>query len=219
MKRTICFIGCLILVFAWPTILMADVIDFEGFADQAAVTNVITATNVVTFTVGSSHTSGLQAYAAKVGSPETAFVPNDTPNPTTNAGETFLTDEINGPSAYRNYYMVFSAPVNYISLDLYDYCEAVNATATLTGYTDEFGTPSNYVTFTQPSGLPDGHVQFMGITTALQPYKSASLVFSAHDTGTGIDNIEFTTVPVPPSAILLSSGLLSLVGLRRFRRG
>ena len=36
--------------------------------------------------------------------------------------------------------------------------------------------------------------------------------------GALLDNVSVSSVPVPPSAILLGSGLLGLVGLRRFRK-
>jgi len=55
----------------------ADVIDFEsGFADLDPVTDVITATNTVTFGVGSCDDQGT-AFIAETGDPRTAYTPSD----------------------------------------------------------------------------------------------------------------------------------------------
>ena len=61
----------------------------------------------------------------------------------------------------------------------------------------------------------DGSVDFFSIDQPSNPIMAATLTF--HDGGTGIDNIQFTTAPVPePSTILLIvPGLLGMLMVRK----
>jgi len=158
-----------------PFLVKADVIDFEGLTDQQEVTSLPTATNTVKFSVGNSPGGG-PAYAAKVGEPQTAFQPNDTPYNTGISGEMFLTNLLQqgeGSPCY-NYYLEFNTPVLSLSLNLYDYRYEETypygaAKATLTVFSDLFVTPVGSVEFIPPEGLPDGHVATLAVTNPLTP--------------------------------------------------
>ncbi len=187
-----------------------DVIDFEGFAgDGVALSNpVVTATNSVTFQVGTVTPTG-PAYLAGVGSPPmTAFVVNPGQNdvPFGQPDNTvFLTDEPNGPHATLDYFLSFENPISELSLDLFDYRvdggPTRGATATLTVFeTVDFMNPLGSAMFTIPNNNPvDGNVVNLAVSLANGSAQSATVVFSEPDVGTGIDNINFTTVTVTPT--------------------
>jgi hypothetical protein len=206
-----------ILMFGlFASLASADIIDFETFATQIPLGPVVTTTNTVTFSV----TGGLSAYTATVGSPQTAFAPNDMPAVNV-AGTVFLTDELNGPTVGRDYFMSFAAPVSNLSLNLYDYRvdggPATGDTATLTVYSDWLRTTSvGSDVFTIPAPNPvDGNVVLLDVPNPSAPILSASITFSKSDVGTGIDNITFNTVPESTTMLLLCSGFLGLWGFRR----
>lgn len=195
--------------------VQADLIDFEsGFSDQQAVTEVITSTNAVTFWVGIDHK---KAYIAQVGTPKTAFVPYDTPENLTVSGNFFLTDEKNGPWFKLDYYMSFATPVRNLSLNLYDYRVDggpwFGDSATLRVF-DKDGNPvgTDVYTIGWPNP-PNGSIEWLSVMNPTAPITTAWLEFSRGDMGTGIDNISFTTVPLPPSVLFFGSGLLGLAGL------
>lgn len=211
-----------------PLIAQAVLIDFEtGFVDlQSGVGPV----GIATFSVGTNAMTATSAFIAQVGAPpQTAFVPNDTPNPATNAGNFFLTDENTGSlSAALNYFIDFSAPVTSLSLDLYDYRVDGGPTtgdaATLTVYSDTGRTVfAGSDQFVIPGTNPvDGNVVNLSIPVPVGPIRAASLIFSTGDVGTGIDNINFTTpIPEPSTLLLLGSGLFGMgfVAGGRRRRG
>ena len=217
-KKVLC---AMLLVLAVTGTAQADLIDFEGFAPLTPLGSVPTASNIVTFSVGTP--GGGDAFVAEVGNPQTAFVPNDTPAAAT-AGERFLTDETAGPSAKLDYFMEFDTPVLELSLDLYDYRydggPRIGDTATLTVFSDLFGTEVGSDIFTIPrERIEEGNVVALSILSPVASIMSASLVFSTGDVGTGIDNVEFTTAPVPTpepaTFFLLGSGLAGLLGFRR----
>jgi len=208
---------------------MADLIDFEtGFSDLDPVGTVTTSTNEVEFFVGASPLTLGTGFIARVGGPlRTSFVPNDLPAVVAVAGEYFLTDEINGPFAALNYYMVFvDLPINALSLDLFDYRvdggPAAGDGATLTVYENSnFSGSSASDTFIIPTPNPvDGNIENLSVSSFGFAARSATLTFDGPDVGTGIDNIAFTSVPEPTSLLLVGIGMLGLAGYgrRKFKK-
>lgn len=187
-------------------------INFEnGFIDSQAVNTVITTDNEVTFSIGSGTTGGTSpAFIAGVGSPLTAFTPNDGLGTVSEPliGNFILTDQpigmLNPPGL--NYFIEFKNPVNSLSLDLLDYQDGgpnIGDTAILMAFSDTFLTPLTSDIFTITDNLPDGNLETLLVESANISIKSASLIFSAYDPGTAIDNIKFQTQAIPePLSIL-----------------
>ncbi|MGA1826599.1 MAG: hypothetical protein ACMUIP_18245 [bacterium] len=215
--RTILFfcVICTIIYFCSLSMLHAYVIDFEtGFADLDPVGKVITPKNEVEFSV----IGGDTVFIAKVGDPTTAFYPSDTPEGGS-PGSFFLTDH---NTVNLGYLIRFNAKISYLCLDLYDFRDEtgpmpeIGDTATLTTFANTNWTdPVGEYLFTIVEGLPEGNVETLSILTPSEPIGSASLIFSTGDKGTGIDNIKFTTIPLPTTFLLFLSGFLGLVGLRK----
>ena len=204
----------------------AVTIDFEdgSFSNVDPVGAVGTADgNTVTFSVGASAPGSGTGFVAEVGTPQTAFSPNDTPASAV-AGDFFLTDELSGPSVSLNYYIKFNTAVLDLSLDLFDYRnETPNPgdTATLSVFSDaSFSVLVGQDVFTIAGGEPDGNVASLSVLAPSLPIRSAELVFSAVDTGTGIDNISYSSaIPEPTTLIIWSLlGLGSWLGMRVWRR-
>jgi len=186
----------------------ADVIDFEpglvvvGAAnspvDLQPVGVVVTATNTVTFGVGSC-TSPTSAFIAKTGFPTSAYTPRDQFPAAASGGTFFLTDETAGPDTTLDYCISFANPVNNLSLDLYDYRNdggpSVGDIATLRVFSDAFVTEIGSATFRIPFGTPDPNFANLSIQSPTGLISSAQLSFNQPDIGTGIDNITFTTQP------------------------
>ncbi len=219
------FVVSFILIFSlFPICAGADVIDFEtGFAEGNSVGTVITATNQVTFFSRAYPPTNnyTNANIAEVGGDGPyAFrneqLDHDTPSGA-GAGSYFLTDR-NSQSSAESYFIRFSNPVADISLDLYDFDNG-NTQAVLTGYSDTIWSASASVgTDTVLSSLGDGSVVNLSVTDPSTVIYSASLTWingTTIDDETGIDNISFTTVPIPSAVWLLGSGLIGLVGVRR----
>jgi hypothetical protein len=222
MRKISMSLSAVLLVLGILGPVQADLIDFEsGFSDQLPVTQVFTPTNVVTFWVGIDQKP---AYIAQVGGRTTAFVPNDTPEDLTVSGKYFLTDEKNGPWFKLPYYISFATPVQNLSLDLYDYRRIdggprIGDRATLRVF-DQAGNPVGMDVYTIPWPNPqNGNIEWLSVMNPTAPIKTGWLEFSKGDVGTGIDNIRFTTVPLPSSLLLTGFGLLGLAGWRRFRKG
>jgi hypothetical protein len=196
----------------------ADIITFEsGFVDVQAVGTVFTASNAVTFSV----TGGGPGFIAQVGAPVTAFAVLDTPANLGISGQFFLTDETNGPSAARNYFMTFAQAISSLEFDLYDFRGdggPNNDLATLTVYGNaNFTNPLG--TFSLPPDLlaPDGNIQHF-LLANFGSARSASLTFQFGDVGTGIDNIQFENVPEPTTLALCGLIGAGFVGHRLRRR-
>lgn len=213
-KTTVLTIAAALLV---CNIASADIINFEsGFVDQQQVTSVATPSNVVTFSVTGG--DGM-AYIASPGGPQTSFVPNDnTTNPAT-TGNFFLNDEFNGPNAAGDYIMDFANPITSLSLDLYDFRgDGGNADqVTLTLY-DAANAVVGSDIFNVVGGLPDGNIVNLS-ALASSPAIRAELTFNNNgDVGTGIDNIQFATVPEPAAIGLWLLLAAAAVGVTRIRR-
>ena len=129
---------------------------------------------------------------ARVGGPTTAFVPNDSPVGGF-PGDYFLSD--GSSSVSHNYFLRFDKSVSDLSLDLYDF-EASGRTAILSVYADDGY--SDLITESTTGGSPiDGGVVNIGVSDSPRPIRTARLRFNIGDNGTGIDNIEFTTISEP----------------------
>jgi len=180
----------------------ADIIDFENppfaFVDLEPVTDVVTATNTVTFGVEPCGVGQGPAFIAETDVPVTAFTPDDE-IPAGASGSFFLTDENSGPpvTVELNYCISFATPVNNLSVDLYDYRgdggEIVGDTAKLTVF-DAGGNQVGFDTFTITAGLPNPNLETLSIQSPSGFISSAELSFDGTHLGTGIDNITFTTI-------------------------
>jgi hypothetical protein len=214
------------LLFAVGTVAQGELIDFEsGFARLDPVVTVSTASNVVTFsTMGLDNT---QPFIAQVGSsPKDAFEKNvggviigDTPEGG-NPGRFFLTD---GAGNSNNFLFDLAQPVSQFSLDLYDFVGDGGAqpldSATLRAYSDPQRTSQvAFDMYTVPRPRPaDG----LAVTLSVSAPTIAALMleFSTFDRGTGIDNIQFRTVPEPGTLVLALFAVLCTGGyLRHLRR-
>ena len=206
------------------TIAQAETIDFEsGFVDDQAAGAVVTPTNVVTFSVGPG-SSTQTGFIAEAGDPITAFLNpspgNDTP---VGGGSRFsLTDNDSNSDNAFDYFFTFATPVLELSLDLYDYRSPEGNihpgdTATLTAYSDLFVTSVGSDIFTVTSGLPDGNIAHLSIGSPSGLIRSSRLTFNKEDGGTAIDNIAFTTIPLP-SAAWMGLVMLGCMGVGAVRR-
>jgi len=223
MKKLVMIVAVALLLAAVPAYAIST-IDFEsGFSDQQAVGTVTLADNIVDFSVGYALNSRGPGYIAMVGAPpKTAFSPDDTPADTSISGRFFLTDEeLESQSFTKNYYIEFDRTVSSVALHLYDFRvdggPSIGDTATLTVYSDSFVTAVGTSTYTIPSPNPvDGNIAYLAVAGKLS-IVSASVTFSTGDTGTGIDNIQFQTIPAPGAVVLASMGA-GVVGWLRRRR-
>ena len=189
-----------------PPPAFAGVIDFEsGFIDQQAVGAVVTATNTVTFGVGSC-TNPTTAFIAEAGTPTTAYAPTDNIPLAASGGLFFLTNQDAAPKTTLDYCISFATPVSNLSVDLYDYRTdgggIVGGLATLSVF-DSVPSLVGSVTFVITAGLPDPNLATLSIQSPSGLISSAVLSFDSADQGTGIDNITFTIddpVAVPVSS-------------------
>lgn len=212
-------VAALVLSVAGGMSAFAGTINFEAIAEGTLLGGVATGDNTVTFGVGLATPTALGVVAG-VGAPETAFAPNDSPAGAA-AGSRFLTDEVDGPTIGRNYFMTFASAISGLSLQLYDFRvdggPAIGATATLSLYSDAaFTTLLASDVFTITGGEVDGNVVDLAVALGGLPALSAAVRFSTQDIGTGIDNLSFTSVPEPGSLLLLGGGLAALAA--RLRR-
>ena len=203
--------------------VQAGIISFEdGFSEGDVVTDVLTSDNVVSFGVTGSN----NAWVHKVGGNRTAFAPVDTPNGG-NPGMFFLSDEAavgSGLSNVGNYFLSFDRAITGLAIDTYDFRADGGASAgdvvTLELASDAlFTSIVGSDSFTIAAGDIDGITRTLMVD--LQPNQQAlfaRLVHSGSDIGTGIDNIRFSTIPEPTSALAWTLLLGTAIWSRRYRR-
>lgn len=187
-------------------------IDFEsGFSDLDPVSTVSTGGTQVTFSIGPGTIGGIApAKIAEIGAPSTGFALRDGQRTAIEPliGNFFLTDTTR--TAY-NYFMEFDQLVSSLSIDILDFRAdgggAVGDTVTLNVFSDLFSTNIGSATFTIAPGLPDPNLETLFVNLSDNLIRSASIVQSGADNGTGIDNITFTRKVPEPSSLL---GLLVL---------
>lgn len=161
---------------------------------------------------------------AEVGAPRVGFqstVGDDTPRGG-NGGRFSLTD---GIRRTRDYIIMFSQPIEGLSLDLYDFRadgpHILGTPGSDTVSLDLFDAADVLVgsdSYTVPSIRPaDGNVVTLG-NASVSGIRKARLVFNTIEGGTAIDNIMFTVVPEPSSLGLVTFGFVGLLGMRRRRR-
>jgi hypothetical protein len=212
--------------FGWGGTSRADIIDFEaGYSRLDPVSLVNTATNSVTIeTLGDA---SAPTFIAQVGTkPKDAFenvvngqILGDTPEGG-NPGSYFLTD---GAGNVANYLFSLKNPVGEFSIDLYDYVgdggAAVTDYAQLTAYADVARTSVVATdTYVVPKPRPlDGLA--VTLTVSAPAIAAVTLDFSTLDRGTGVDNIQFVTVPEPSAMVLAALSIVTLlIGVQRRRR-
>jgi hypothetical protein len=214
--------------------LTAGVIDFNTVPDGGAVASLSDGPVTVSFFTGSNATvcpAGVcapalgSAYGAVNGGPTTAFDTND--NRAGGGDSPFLTDEPTGPSMALDYFLSFNISVPDLTLDLLDYGGDGGAPAgnfaTLQVFSSNDWDPANLITsISGPPivGFTDGLVTSLSLFPGT-PILSARVTFSTPDVGTGIDNVSWTTTPIPEpgTVVLFGTGLLGLAAFARKRRG
>jgi len=177
----------------------------------------------------------LRPYGAVSGSPETGFTPNDLRDGQTalSPPDGFLTDEVDGPTpeGIYDYLMRFDsgvpgAGIPDISLHLLDFRvdggPEIGDRVWLEAYStnDWNDTPGFAFDFYDVDGTePDGNIVTLSVKNPGFSILSARVRFAEWDTGTGIDNLSWTTVPEPGTVAMFGTGLLALGALarRRFR--
>jgi hypothetical protein len=215
--------------------LTAGIIDFNGFADGSLIASDTNAGVTVNFYTDLPTTAcpclpASGAYSAHPGAAQTAFQPNDIRDGGAGAQSPFLSDDQVGPVANAfDYFFSFDVGVPDLKLLLLDFRgdggAAVGATATLNVFssTDWSGAPLATSFFTVGAGpIPDGNVVPLSVAPG-SPIFTARVTFTAGpegglDIGTGIDDLEWTTVPEPGTVVLFGSGLLGLAAFARKRR-
>jgi hypothetical protein len=117
-------------------------------------------------------------------------------------------------------------------LDLYDFGDSFGSgqggLATLQAFSDAawtmpIGAPAVYTIDFTMTPFNDGNIQSLFVNPGAS-IGSVRLSFSTggatpgQDTGTGIDNITWTTIPEPGTVVLFGTGLLALAAFARKRR-
>jgi hypothetical protein len=216
--------------------MTAGTIDFTGvpgFVDGtplASASDDGTTVSFFTAPTGSLVTSS--AFAALQGAPKTAFTNGEEGDDTVDgsANGEFLTDEPAGNSISRDYlFRITGVNILDFGLDLYDFGDSPfsgpGGFATLQAYSDLGWTApiGAAATYTVVGPFNDGNIQSLFVNPGA-PIGSVRLTFSTggatpgQDTGTGVDNISWTTIPEPGTVVLFGTGLLALAAFARKRR-
>ena len=172
------------------------------------------------------------AYGAVPGNgTQEGFTPDDTRDtgPQTN----FLTDEdssIAGNVQALDYFFSWDFSIPDLSLDLLDFRPDGQAQAGATAVLDVFssgdwsGASLFSTIYTITGAEPDGNIVSLVVPSGFGPIFSARVSFTpspsggSADNGTGIDNLEWTTIPEPGTVVLFGTGLLALAAFARKRR-
>jgi hypothetical protein len=217
--------------------LTAGLIDFTGEVlpggDGVALASASSDGTTVSFFVSvSGATTPTSAFGAVEGDPKTAFVNNDDGTDTIDGGGNgeFLTDEPTGQSVSRDYlFQISGLTILNFGLDLYDFgdscCSGAGGTATLQAFSDaNWSVPIGVAdVYTIVGPFVDGNVQSLFVSPG-SAIGSVRLSFSTgagtpgQDTGTGVDNLSWTTIPEPGTVALFGTGLLALGAIARKRQ-
>jgi hypothetical protein len=219
-------------------VLSAGLIDFTGDVigvggDGGAIVSASDDGTTVDFFVSvSGVTTPTAAFGAVEGDPKTAFVNNDEGSDSIDGGGNgeFVTDEPTGQSISRDYlFRISGLTILDFGLDLLDFgdscCSADGGTATLQAFSDaNWSVPIGAAdVYTIAGPFVDGNVQSLFVNPGLA-IGSVRLSFSTgaltpgQDTGTGIDNVTWTTIPEPGTVALFGTGLLALGAIARKRQ-
>lgn len=228
------YVAVLAVALATVGTAQGGIINFEGFSDGDQVTSVITGDNIVSFVDAVGPNPGMNSLfnAVQVGRPAGGFARDDIPAPPGALGRIFLSDEFGTPSNNLSpdgaYGMSFALGITSLTLDVADYRAdgggRVGDRVRLRLFaSDDLTGPAIgedlFVINNDPAQFPDGVVKSLSVT--LQGgliARSASVMNADHsDVGTGIDNIEFDSVP-EPSTLAIWGAALGLAGLQRRRR-
>lgn len=201
----------------------AGVIDFEGLGDNVDITSPLsTGDNQVTFSCGfTPNTENCRSF--HYGGMINAFAPTEIPvggfGDGTAVGFVGLHNAGHGNNEQDDFFFQFDQEITSLMLDFID-AEVPGRVHILTlfgdrDFTDIVGTAS----FTVPANVVDEDIVTIGLT--LTGTTALSAIFTnSNDIGIAVDNLNFTTAPVPEPGSIggLGLGLLSIAIANRRRR-
>jgi len=200
----------------------AGVIDFEGLPDNIAITSPIsTGDNQVTFSCGfTPNTENCSSF--HYGGMINAFAPTEIPvggfGDGTAVGFVGLNNAGHGANEQDDFFFQFDEAITSLSFDFID-AEVIGRTHFLTLFSDrDFSNVVGATSFTVPANVVDEDIVNIGLT--LSGTTALSAIFTnSNDIGVAVDNLNFTTAPVPEPGSIggLGLGLLS-IAIANWRR-